>query len=62
MPQTLYCNDLFNGCTAVVHGNTTDEILSQASEHVCNVHGVCEVSPELERQVREAIRHESQPA
>lgn len=60
MSQTLYCRDLFTGCNAVVRGDSTNDVLRQASEHACTVHGVCESSPELERQIREAIRETRQ--
>ena len=53
--KRLECNDLFEGCGAVVEAESAEEILAQAAAHAVADHGV-EVTPELAELVKNAIR------
>ena len=53
--KRLECNDLFEGCGAVVEAESDEEILAQAAQHASKDHGV-EVTPELAEQVKSCIR------
>lgn len=54
--KTLRCRDVGFDCTAVVHGETDEEILSQAAAHVKAVHNLNEISDETVAQIRSVIR------
>jgi len=56
MTKVLYCRDLGFDCEAVVRAESEDEILTQAAEHAQTVHNVNDISPELVKAVRAAIR------
>lgn len=36
--QRLECGKLFEGCSTVIEGDTTDEVLTQAATHVRDTH------------------------
>ena len=49
--------DPSSGCTHVIRGNTEEDVLKKAAEHV-KQHGIREVTPELKAKVKAAIRDE----
>ncbi|RZU31801.1 DUF1059 domain-containing protein [Blastococcus saxobsidens] len=53
--KELKCRDAGFDCDAVVHGETTDEVMAQAAPHAEQVHGV-DVTPELADQIKGLIR------
>jgi predicted small metal-binding protein len=53
--KELRCRDVGFDCTAVVRGDTVDEVMVQAGPHAKEVHGV-EVTPEMAGQFRGLIR------
>lgn len=60
MAKVLRCRDVGMDCDFVAHGDTDEEIMQQAAEHVRVVHNMEEVSPEVAEQVRAAIRVEEE--
>jgi predicted small metal-binding protein len=50
-----YRVDPSSGCTHIVHGKDEQEVLRKAAEHA-KEHGIREVTPEMMRKVRSAIR------
>ena len=58
MSYTIYCGDVMEGCPVHLEADTVDELLGQVVGHARSAHGVTEVSPELERQVRGAVHEE----
>jgi predicted small metal-binding protein len=58
MAKILRCRDIGFDCGKVVHGDTEEEVLAQAAQHAQNDHGVPEITDEIVRRVRAAIRSE----
>jgi predicted small metal-binding protein len=54
--KELHCGDLMKGCSAVMRGNTEDEVLKKAAEHAKSAHGVDKIPPEMAEKVKSAIR------
>ncbi len=44
--KELLCRDAGFDCDAVIHAETTDEVMAQAGPHAKEVHGV-DVTPEM---------------
>ncbi|MEB0203740.1 DUF1059 domain-containing protein [Cryobacterium sp. 5I3] len=53
--KSFACGDVVPGCEARWVCSTDDEILFQVSAHAAAVHGLSEVSPELEQAVLATI-------
>ncbi len=49
------CAQVVAGCDGVVTGETEDEVMAAAARHAADAHGLTEVSPQLERQIRAGI-------
>lgn len=58
MAKALYCKDLGQGCDWVGRAETEEELLKKVAEHAKTVHGITEISPEMMKQVKEAIKEE----
>lgn len=58
MRYTIDCGDVMAGCPVRLEADTVDELLGTVVGHARDAHGVAEVSRELERQVRDAVREE----
>ena len=58
MAKVLHCRDVGFDCEGVIRGETEDDILQQAAQHVHDVHGIDEVTPEIADQVRAQIQDE----
>ena len=52
--KTLKCRDAGFDCNAEVRANSEQEVLTQASRHAKEVHGV-DVTPEMADQIRAKI-------
>lgn len=59
MAKVLYCRDLGMDCDFVARGETDDEILRKAQEHAGRVHGIAEVSPDMEDKILDNIREDA---
>ncbi len=49
------CAQVVSGCDGVVTGETDDAVVAAAARHAADIHGIAEVSPDLERQIRAGI-------
>lgn len=58
LSKVLYCNDLVPGCTFEAHGDSEEEILAQAADHIATVHNMTDISDEILAMVRAAIHQE----
>jgi predicted small metal-binding protein len=58
MAKVMKCRDVGFDCDAVVRADTEDDVLAQAAAHAQSVHGVEEITPEIEKAVRAAILEE----
>ncbi len=56
MSRILECNLLFPGCDAEVRGETDEEILTQAEEHVRTTHDMEEVDEQTRSSMMAAVR------
>ena len=61
MPHThvskrIECKNVVPGCTWTGSAETEDALVQQVVEHAAEVHGVKEVTPELEAAVKAAIK------
>jgi predicted small metal-binding protein len=58
MSKILHCRDVGFDCEGVVRGETEDEVLQQAAAHAAADHGLTEITPEIEAQIRAQIKDE----
>lgn len=56
--KVLYCNDLVPGCTFEAHGDSEEEILAEAADHIAAVHNMTDLSDEILAMVCAAIHEE----
>ncbi|MFZ0514855.1 MAG: DUF1059 domain-containing protein [Candidatus Nitrosopolaris sp.] len=56
--KTINCREAGFDCDYVVKGETEDEVMKNAGEHVKNVHGMKEedMTPEMKQKIRGLIR------
>ena len=57
--KTLHCRDAGFDCEGVIVANSEEEVLSKASQHALEVHGVT-VTPELADQLKTLIKEEEE--
>ena len=50
------CSSVVEGCDASFQAETDEGILEQAAAHAKDAHGMDEIPPAVEQQVRESIR------
>ena len=55
--KALHCSDAGFDCKAVIHGETDEEILSQAAKHALDVHKTV-VTEEMAQQIKTLIKEE----
>ncbi len=55
--KQLSCRDLGADCSFLVRAETGDEVMGLLGEHICRVHGGCEVSRELRDKMRESMKN-----
>jgi predicted small metal-binding protein len=53
------CGKLVPGCDTVIEGESDDEVLEQVAVHAREAHGMDEVPPEVQENVRAAIVEQS---
>jgi predicted small metal-binding protein len=59
MPEAekhMRCRDVGMDCDFEAHGRTEEEVMQKAAAHAASKHGITEITPDLERRVRSAIR------
>ncbi len=56
--KVLYCNDLVPGCKFEAHGDSEEEILAAATDHIATVHNMADISDKILAMVRAAIHEE----
>jgi predicted small metal-binding protein len=56
--KVLYCNDLVPGCKFEAHGDSEEEILAEAADHIATVHNMTDISEKILAMVRAAIHEE----
>jgi predicted small metal-binding protein len=54
--KQLGCQDLGADCSFMVRAETGDEVMSLIGEHMCQVHGGCEIAPELRTKLQESMK------
>lgn len=58
MAKVLKCGELVTGCSAVLRGETVDEIVRQAAEHSKTAHNVHDIPRNLRKKLLRLIRDE----
>jgi predicted small metal-binding protein len=56
--RVLYCNDLVPGCKFEAHGDSEEEILAAAVDHIAIVHNMTDISDKILAMVCAAIQEE----
>lgn len=56
MTKVIRCRDVGFDCEGVIRADTEEEAVTQAAEHARTLHGLTEITPEVEEQVRAAVR------
>lgn len=56
MAKQLRCGDVMPGCDFVIQAETEDEVLQKGAMHAREKHGLAEMTPEVAKKVKEAIR------
>ncbi|HKW89413.1 MAG TPA: DUF1059 domain-containing protein [Candidatus Acidoferrales bacterium] len=61
MPKILRCADLIPGCDFVARGESGDEAVARAIEHIRTRHHLRAISPEILAHLVSAVREEIMP-
>lgn len=61
MSKVLYCNDLVPGCKFEARGDSEEEILAEAVDHIASMHKMTNISDKILTMVCDAIREEVRP-
>ena len=56
MAKELRCADVGMECDFVATAPTTDELMQKVAAHAADVHGITEITPELQAKVASVIR------
>ena len=56
MAKEMRCADVGMDCDFVTRAETQEELMQKVVQHAEEVHGITEITPELQRKVAEAIR------
>jgi predicted small metal-binding protein len=56
MAKQIACGDVMPGCTFVAKADTTDDLMHHVVSHVAAVHGITEITPEVQAKVAAAVR------
>ena len=56
MAKEIRCSDVGMDCDFVARADTTEELLGKVVAHARDVHGVIEITPELQKKVASVIR------
>jgi predicted small metal-binding protein len=60
MEKFLLCSDVIPGCTFVIRGVSSNEVVMRATLHAKSEHGIGWMPPEMLRGIIAAIREEEQ--
>lgn len=55
MAKEMRCGDLMPNCDRVIDGKDEKEVMVKAAEHARTAHNIREMTPDLEKRVRNAI-------
>jgi predicted small metal-binding protein len=58
MAKVLFCHDLVPGCRFEARGDSEDEVLAQAVDHIATAHRMTEISEQILAMVSWAIHDE----
>ncbi len=58
MAKVLRCGELVSGCSAVLRGETVEDIIRQATEHSKAAHNVHDIPKNLRKKLLRLIRDE----
>jgi predicted small metal-binding protein len=56
MSYSIACGDVMEGCPVTATAETEDELLGAVASHAAADHGVTDITPDVLRAVRAAIR------
>ena len=56
MSKELKCGDVMPGCNTVLKGKDEKEVMKRAAEHAKSSHGIQQVSADVEKKARQAIK------
>ena len=59
MSKVLYCNDLVPGCKFEAHGDSQEEVVVAAADHIASVHNMTDISDKILAMVCAAIHEGS---
>ncbi len=54
--KQLSCRELGMDCDFLVRATTKDEVMRLATEHACEDHKICEISPEFKDKLSNSIQ------
>lgn len=56
MAKRIRCSDVGPDCDYEAMGDTEEDLLELVAEHADRAHGIEEISPELEKKIRGAMK------
>ena len=56
MAKELRCGEIMDGCSAVIRGDSEEEVLRKGAQHARDAHGIEEMDDETVSAVRAKIR------
>jgi predicted small metal-binding protein len=59
MSKEFHCSDVMPGCDYVAKGKDENEVMQNAAQHGQQAHGLNEIPPDVEQQVRAGIHDSS---
>ena len=54
--KQLNCRDLGRDCNFLVRAEKEEEVVNLLSEHICRVHGSCEITVEEQDRMKDAMK------
>jgi predicted small metal-binding protein len=58
MKKVIHCRDVGSDCDGVIKADNEADALKQAAQHAREVHGVTEVTPEVEDKIKSVMEDE----
>jgi predicted small metal-binding protein len=55
--KQLSCRDMGHDCDFLVRAETENELLHLANEHLCEVHDICAITPNLKDQMSNSMKN-----
>ncbi|MGD8329865.1 MAG: DUF1059 domain-containing protein [Acidobacteriota bacterium] len=56
MSKELHCADIMSDCNFVATAETEEELMTKVIDHAAKVHNIKTMTPELQEQVKGAIK------